>query len=140
MKYGVEVKLDKEKFLVVKETLERLGVGSKARKVISPSCYILHKSGKYYICHFKELIKLDKEKRGKDTLVNITEDDLLRRDKIVKYLELWGLVEIVNPELKEKSIDDIKINVLIVPHSEKELYTIKHKYNIGKQKIIKHTS
>ena len=122
----VEVRLPHEdNFLKVKETLTRMGVASKKDDILYQSCHILHKRGKYYIVHFKELFKLD----GKPT--NYTDEDKARRNTIVHLLDTWDLVEVVDPEM----IDDrAPMNVLkILPFSEKEKWVLEAKYNIGKK-------
>ena len=89
----VEVKLkEDEDFLKIRETLTRIGVASRKDKTLFQSCHILHKQGKYYITHFKELFSMD----GKPS--NFTEDDISRRNSIANLLAEWGLVELVNPE------------------------------------------
>jgi len=123
---GVLVEL-KKPFLIVKETLERMGVGSKKKKLISPSAYILKKKGNYYICHFKNLLELD----GKQT--NFNEEDEKRLHKIVDYLEKWGLVKRFEP--KKYDEEDLKsVPLLLVLYKDKKDYTIIHKYSIGKRK------
>ena len=93
----VEVTLnEKDDFLKVRETLTRIGVASKKDRILYQSCHILHKQGKYYIVHFKELFALD----GKPT--DISENDLSRRNAIVKLLQDWGLIKIVNPKQTEE--------------------------------------
>ena len=123
----VEVKLkEADDFLKVKETLTRIGVASKKSDTLFQSCHILHKQGKYYIVHFKELFALD----GKPTDINI--DDVSRRNTIAKLLEEWSLVTIVNPETTQPadSISSIKI----IPYSQKSEWNLVAKYNIGKKK------
>ena len=120
----VEVKLrDPEDFLKVRETLTRIGVASRAEKKLYQSCHILHKQGKYYITHFKELFLLD----GKTA--NFSDNDIQRRNRIAKLLEDWGLVEVVNSELIEEvaPIGEIKI----LPHKEKKEWQLLAKYTIG---------
>ena len=123
----VEVTLDdKDDFLKVRETLTRIGVASKKEKVLYQSCHILHKQGKYYICHFKELFALD----GKPT--DITENDIARRNTITNLLEDWELVKIVDISRTEEprvSLSQIKI----ISHKEKNDWQLVPKYNIGKK-------
>jgi hypothetical protein len=96
----VEVTLnEQDDFLKVRETLTRIGVSSRKEKVLYQSCHILHKQGRYYIVHFKELFALD----GKPS--NISENDVQRRNAIAKLLEEWGLVKILNSRIMEKSQD-----------------------------------
>jgi hypothetical protein len=100
----IEVTLDeKDDFLKVRETLTRIGVASKKDKTLYQSCHILHKQGKYYIVHFKELFALD----GKPN--DISENDLSRRNAIAKLLEDWGLVEIVDRKKGRRSTTYISI-------------------------------
>ena len=113
-------------FLKVRETLSRIGVASRKEKKLYQSCHILHKQGKYYIVHFKELFALD----GKDT--NLSENDIARRNTIVKLLSDWGLVEIkVTPE-PIAPLSQIKI----ISFKEKDEWNLETKYNIGKKKEI----
>ena len=95
----VEVKLkEDEDFLKIRETLTRIGVASRKDKTLFQSCHILHKQGKYYITHFKELFSMD----GKPS--NFTEDDISRRNSIANLLAEWGLVELVNPEKTKEPV------------------------------------
>lgn len=121
----LEVRLpDKESFLKVKETLERIGIASNKRKTLWPSCVILHKRGQYYIAHFKEMLSLD----GKSSTMN--EDDLSRRNRIAALLQEWGLVEIVSPiNGPMANVSSIKI----LSFSDKDNWTIVPKYTIGKK-------
>ena len=123
----VEVVLkEPDDFLKVRETLTRIGVASRKEKKIYQSCHILHKQGKYYIVHFKELFALD----GKQT--NITDNDVQRRNRISQLLADWGLV----------SIDDIDglgelapLNqIKVISFKDKSNWTLESKYNIGKKK------
>jgi hypothetical protein len=110
-------------FLKVRETLTRIGVASRKDKILFQSCHILHKQGRYYIVHFKELFALD----GKQT--DLTENDLERRNTIAKLLGDWGLITIKNPELHENCapLNQIKI----IAHKEKSEWELVQKYNIG---------
>ena len=111
-------------FLKVRETLSRIGVASRKEKTLFQSCHILHKQGKYYIVHFKELFALD----GKEH--NITENDIGRRNSIAGLLKDWGLVSFDNtPELKAP-LSQIKI----ISFKEKSEWVLEPKYNIGKKK------
>ena len=111
-------------FLKVRETLSRIGVSSRKEKKLYQSCHILHKQGKYYIVHFKELFALD----GKEH--NITENDIGRRNSIASLLKDWGLVSFDNtPELKAP-LSQIKI----ISFKEKSEWVLEPKYNIGKKK------
>lgn len=121
----VEVTLDeKDDFLKVRETLTRIGVASKKDKTLFQSCHILHKQGKYYIVHFKELFALD----GKAT--DISENDISRRNTIANLLEDWELIKLVKPERSKEptvSLSQIKI----ITHKEKDDWNLVPKYNIG---------
>jgi hypothetical protein len=114
-------------FLKVRETLTRIGVASKKEKTLYQSCHILHKQGKYYIVHFKELFALD----GKPT--DLTDNDLSRRNAIVKLLGDWGLVEIVNPKSIETPEPIFISQIKILSHKEKGEWQLVPKYNIGKK-------
>jgi hypothetical protein len=123
----VEVRLKQpDDFLKVRETLTRIGVASRGDKKLYQSCHILHKQGKYYIVHFKELFLLD----GKHSDFN--ENDLQRRNRITKLLSDWGLVEVVDDERINNiaSVSQIKI----LPHKEKHEWTLIPKYSIGSKK------
>jgi hypothetical protein len=123
----VEVKLKQEDdFLKVRETLTRIGVSSRKDKILYQSCHILHKQGKYYIVHFKELFQLD----GKPT--DITENDIQRRNAIARLLEEWGLVKVSNPELMGDNIAPLH-QIKIISHKEKDDWNLVPKYNIGKK-------
>lgn len=124
----LEIKLKAEDdFLKVRETLTRIGVASRKDKTLYQSCHILHKQGKFYIVHFKEMFALD----GKPT--NFSDEDKGRRNTIARLLEDWGLVDIVNPaqaETPQTPLSQIKI----LPHKEKNEWTLVQKYAIGKKK------
>lgn len=110
-------------FLKVRETLSRIGVASRKDKILYQSCHILHKQGKYYIVHFKELFALD----GKDT--NLTENDIGRRNRIANLLKDWGLVTITAEDADNMSpLSQIKI----ISFKDKKDWELKTKYNIGK--------
>lgn len=124
----VEVTLnDKDDFLKVRETLTRIGVASKKERILYQSCHILHKQGKYYIVHFKELFALD----GKPT--DISENDLSRRNAIVKLLADWGLVKIVNRDKADNPPPIFLSQIKILSHKEKDDWELVPKYNIGKK-------
>ena len=125
----VEVTLgEPDDFLKVRETLTRIGVASRKEKKIYQSCHILHKQGKYYIVHFKELFALD----GKNT--NLSIKDLQRRNRIVQLLLDWGLVSIVE-QSKEKIADLAPLNqIKVLSFKEKNEWTLESKYNIGRKK------
>ena len=123
----IEVGLkEPDDFLKVRETLTRIGVASRKERKIYQSCHILHKQGKYYIVHFKELFALD----GKNT--NITENDVQRRNRITQLLSDWGLVTIINQDgVGELApLNQIKV----ISFKEKGEWTLESKYNIGKKK------
>jgi hypothetical protein len=123
----LEIELpEQDNFLKVKETLTRIGVASKKDKTLYQSCHILHKRGKYYIVHFKELFALD----GKPT--DIQDNDIGRRNKIATLLEEWGLVNIVKP-LSESDPKAPIAQIKIIPFKEKEDWILAPKYNIGKK-------
>ena len=123
----VEVRLKKEDdFLKIRETLTRIGVSSRKNKTIYQSCHILHKQGKYYIVHFKELFALD----GKPA--NFGEEDLARRNTIANLLAEWGLVELVSDKSNEPVAPLSQIKVL--PYKEKDEWELVAKYNLGKKK------
>ena len=110
----IEVTLnEQDDFLKVRETLTRIGVSSRKEKVLYQSCHILHKQGKYYITHFKELFALD----GKPS--NISENDIQRRNAIANLLEEWGLVKILNPQLMKDNIAPLH-QVKIISFKEKD--------------------
>ena len=125
----VEVTLgEPDDFLKVRETLTRIGVASRKEKKIYQSCHILHKQGKYYIVHFKELFALD----GKNT--NLSLNDIQRRNRIVQLLLDWGLVT-TNSISKEKISDLAPLNqIKVLSFKEKNEWTLESKYNIGRKK------
>ena len=111
-------------FLKVRETLTRIGVASRKERKLYQSCHILHKRGKYYIVHFKELFALD----GKPT--NITSNDVQRRNRIAKLLSDWGLIEISTEVTDLAPLNQIKV----LSFKDKGEWTLEAKYNIGKKK------
>jgi hypothetical protein len=123
---GVEINLkSKEDFLKVKETLTRLGVSSKTEKRLFQSCHILHKRGRYYLMHFKEMFLLDGLKS------DISDDDIGRRNTIVKLLVEWNLVTAVNTEdYKEPQLSLARLK--IIPHSQKRDWELIAKYTMGR--------
>ena len=125
----VEVTLNEpDDFLKVRETLTRIGVASRIEKKIYQSCHILHKQGKYYIVHFKELFALD----GKNT--NLSLNDIQRRNRIVQLLLDWGLVT-TNSISKDKIADLAPLNqIKVLSFKEKNEWTLESKYNIGRKK------
>jgi hypothetical protein len=124
----VEVTLkEQDDFLKVRETLTRIGVASKKDSILYQSCHILHKQGKYYIVHFKELFALD----GKPS--DISENDLSRRNAITKLLQDWGLVKVVNNKQIETPEPIFLSQIKIISHKEKNDWDLVPKYNIGKK-------
>jgi len=124
----VEVRLvNEDDFLKVRETLTRIGVASKKDQTLFQSCHILHKQGRYYIVHFKELFALD----GKPT--DFAESDIGRRNSIANLLAEWGLVEVVSPQsILEPRVPISQIKIL--PFKEKDEWELVPKYNIGKKR------
>ena len=126
----VEVRLaEPDDFLKVRETLSRIGVASASNKskTLYQSCHILHKQGKYYITHFKELFILD----GKRS--DYTEDDKARRNTIANLLSEWGLVELVDAKKSEMPLAPLS-QIKIISHKEKHEWSLVTKYTIGKSK------
>jgi hypothetical protein len=123
----VEVILNEpDDFLKVRETLTRIGVASRKEKKIYQSCHILHKQGKYYLVHFKELFALD----GKHA--NLTVNDVQRRNRIIQLLADWGLITIVKPE---KITDIAPLNqIKVLAYKDKADWILETKYNIGAKK------
>ena len=125
----IEVKLgEPDDFLKVRETLTRIGVASRKEKKLYQSCHILHKQGRYFIVHFKELFALD----GKHA--NLTSNDVQRRNRITQLLSDWGLIEVVNAETITEIAPLNQIKVLAF--KEKNDWTLETKYNIGKKKVV----
>ena len=121
----LEIKLkEPDDFLKVRETLSRIGVASRKERKLYQSCHILHKQGRYFIVHFKELFALD----GKDT--NITENDVSRRNSIAALLGDWGLIEIVGSSEPRAPLSQIKV----ISFKEKNEWELETKYNIGKKR------
>jgi hypothetical protein len=125
----VEIVLNEpDDFLKVRETLTRIGVASRKEKKIYQSCHILHKQGKYYLVHFKELFALD----GKPA--NLTLNDVQRRNRITQLLADWGLISVINPD----GIADIApLNqIKVLAYKDKQDWILETKYNIGSKKKI----
>ena len=121
----LEVRLkEPDDFLKVRETLSRIGVASRKEKKLYQSCHILHKQGRYYIVHFKELFALD----GKGT--NLSENDIASRNTIVNLLEDWGLVEVEGETEPSAPLSQIKV----ISFKEKSEWLLETKYNIGKKR------
>jgi hypothetical protein len=124
----VEVILrNEDDFLKVRETLTRIGIASPKERKLYQSCHILHKRGKYYIVHFKELFALD----GKST--NFSEEDKGRRNTITKLLADWNLIDVVNPSTIEEPVTPMN-QIKIIAHKDKDDWELVTKYNIGKKK------
>ena len=121
----LEVSLkEPDDFLKIRETLSRIGVASRRERKLYQSCHILHKQGRYYIVHFKELFALD----GKDT--NLSENDIARRNSIAKLLKDWGLVNVIGNAENVAPMSQIKI----ISFKEKNEWILETKYNIGKKR------
>ena len=123
----LEVRLkEPDDFLKVRETLSRIGVASRKERKLYQSCHILHKQGRYYIVHFKELFALD----GKQT--NLSENDIARRNTIANLLNDWGLVDVLGNSENVAPLSQIKV----LSYREKDDWTLETKYNIGKKKEV----
>ena len=123
----VEVTLpNEEDFLKIKETLTRIGVASKKDKKLYQSCHILHKQGRYYIVHFKELFALD----GKPS--NFSDDDIGRRNTIANLLEEWGLVKLVTKDKSSSPVSPLS-QIKILAYKDKDGWDLVAKYNIGRK-------
>jgi len=121
---GVEILLDTpDSFLLIRETLTRIGIPSKKNKTLFQTCHILHKQGRYYIVHFKELFLLD----GKTA--DVSEDDYRRRNTITKFLNQWGLCSILN-KLDIEFLTEVS-EIKIVPFKEKKEWSLIAKYALG---------
>ena len=124
----VEVKLtEPDDFLKIRETLSRIGVASKKDRILYQSCHILHKQGRYYLVHFKELFLLD----GKRS--DFSEDDIGRRNTIANLLNEWKLLELVDTS-KTKDPKAPLSQIKIISHKEKDSWNLITKYNIGKKR------
>lgn len=123
----LEIKLvEPDDFLKIRETLTRIGVASRKDKILYQSCHILHKQGRYFVVHFKELFALD----GKQA--DLTENDLQRRNTVAKLLSDWGLITLLQPKL----FDDVAplSQIKVLSFKEKDEWTLQTKYNIGKKR------
>jgi len=124
----VEIKLnDDDDFLKVRETLTRIGVASRKDRSLYQSCHILHKQGRYFVVHFKELFALD----GKPT--DFEDTDIGRRNAIANLLAEWGLIELLEPEKSKDPVAPIS-QIKVLPFKEKDQWTLTPKYNIGKKR------
>lgn len=125
--FPIEVILDSpDDFLKVRETLTRIGIASERNNVVFQSCHILHKQGKYFIVHFKELFALD----GKPTNIDVL--DVQRRNTIAKLLSDWGLVTIVNPEPVMADLAPMRL-IKIISYKDKDKWSLQTKYTIGRK-------
>ena len=122
---GIEIEIDDNTFLKIKETLTRIGIASNKNKKIYQTCHILHKRGKYGILHFKELFILDNK------YSDVSVEDLNRRTYIVKLLSDWGLVKIKNFDTASVPTE-ISKQIKVLPYSQKKDWTLVPKYTIGK--------
>ena len=124
----VEVGLkEPDDFLKVRETLTRIGVASRKEKKLYQSCHILHKQGKYFIVHFKELFALDGKR------ANLTHNDVQRRNRIIQLLSDWGLITTaIDEKLDIAPLNQIKV----ISYKEKGEWSLETKYNIGKKKVV----
>ena len=132
MSYGIEDMLEisfkeNDDFLKIRETLTRIGVASRKNKTLYQSCHILHKRGRYYLVHFKELFALD----GKES--SFTENDLARRNSIARLLDEWDLLSILDEEQSSSPLAPMS-QIKVLPHKEKSEWTLVAKYNIGNAK------
>ena len=118
---------ENDDFLKIRETLTRIGVASRKDKTLYQSCHILHKRGKYYLVHFKELFALD----GKES--SITENDLARRNSIARLLDEWDLLSILDEEQSSSPLAPMS-QIKVLPHKEKPEWNLVAKYNIGNAK------
>ena len=123
----IEVSLSEpDDFLKVRETLTRIGVASRKEKKLYQSCHILHKQGKYFIVHFKELFALDGKK------ANLSMNDVQRRNRIIQLLSDWGLITTVS----EDTLDIAPLNqIKVISYKEKNNWVLETKYNIGKKRL-----
>lgn len=119
--------LEKKNFNIIVESLTRMGVKSKNSNTLYQSCHILHKRGKYYIVHFKEMLALDGRK------VNFDDLDLARRNTIVNTLEKWGLCRIIDSSKTESPVLQNQKDLFVVRHADKEKWNLIPKYTIGRK-------
>lgn len=118
---------NEDDFLKIRETLTRIGVASKKNRTIYQSCHILHKQGRYYIVHFKELFALD----GKPS--NFAEEDMARRNTIANLLAEWGLVDLVDARRSSEPTAPLS-QIKVLPYKEKDDWELVAKYNLGKKR------
>lgn len=117
--------LDTDTFLQVKETLTRIGIANRAKKTLYQSCMVLHKKGKFYICHFKELFGMD----GKST--KVLKEDYSRRNHIARLLQQWKLIKIINNEIIQVPSNEPQVSVYVLPFKDKRDWILESKYAIG---------
>lgn len=121
----IEIKLvNPEDFLKIKETLTRMGIANNVKKELYQSCHILQKQGRYFIVHFKEMLKMD------GRVVDIAEEDFVRRDSITQLLEDWGLLQIAPGQRTD--MFRMQNNFRVISFKQKDEWVLKHKYSIGK--------
>lgn len=118
---------NEDDFLKIRETLTRIGVASKKNRTIYQSCHILHKQGRYYIVHFKELFALD----GKPS--NFAEEDIARRNTIANLLSEWGLISLIDPNKSAEPVAPLS-QIKVLPYREKDEWELVAKYNLGKKR------
>lgn len=122
----VEVDLiEPDNFRKLRETLTRIGISNNKNKTLYQSCHILHKKGRYYICHFKELLALDMKN------VDYSDEDRARRNSIAKLVESWGLCKIISTDLAASPILGDRNGFKVIPHQKKSEWDLVTKYNIG---------
>jgi hypothetical protein len=124
----IEVRLkEPDDFLKIRETLSRIGVASKKDRTLYQSCHILHKQGRYYLVHFKEMFMLD------DKISDFSEDDVSRRNTIANLLSEWNLLELVDPKKSEYPLSSL-VHIKIISHKEKNDWNLVTKYTVGKKR------
>lgn len=117
--------INTDEFLKIKETLTRIGIASRDKKVLYQSALLFHKKGKFYITHFKELFGMD----GK--YVEMYEDDYIRRNHIALLLESWNLIKIKNKQIMYSVVEEQPINVYVLPYKDKKEWKLESKYAVG---------
>lgn len=128
---GIEISLkEPDDFLKIKETLTRIGAPSREKKILYQSCHILHKQGRYVICHFKELYQLDRRS------ADLSENDIARRNTIANILSEWGLLKLIDVEKSKNPVVPVQ-TIKILQHKEKGEWILQPKYNIGGRNFTK---
>ena len=117
--------INTDAFLKIKETLQRIGIANRDKKTLYQSCMLLHKKGRFYICHFKELFAMDAK------YTEIFQDDYLRRNHIAKLLETWNLITIKNKNVISGHCGESPINVYVLPYKDRVTWNLQAKYTIG---------